>query len=176
MKLLNKEYVGFKKVYDLEIQDNHNYIVNGIILHNCHSYKIANYINNNVKTNRFLLHDTQNRLDMYDIHLKSTKPTILLSPSFTEGIDLVDELSRFQIIVKVPYPYLGDNFVKTKMQRVSGWYEWETAKTIIQASGRSVRNENDHCITYILDSDFNYFYNRNKHMFPRWYSDSIVFV
>ena len=139
-------------------------------------YLEKKYIQKNINSSRFLIHDTSNRIDVYNFHINSGKPTILLSPSFTEGIDLVDELSRFQIIVKVPYPYLGDEFIKKKMKRVSGWYEWETAKTIIQASGRSVRNENDHCITYILDSDFGKFYNKNSHLFPKWYSDAIIII
>jgi len=145
------------------------------IIH-CHTYRIAKYLNQHVKTNRFLLHDSSNRMEVYNFHLNDKKPTILLSPSLTEGIDLFDELSRFQIIMKIPFPYLGDEFIKQKMNRVSGWYEWETAKTIIQASGRSIRHEDDHSITYILDSDFNFFYKRNEHMFPKWYSDAIVFI
>lgn len=145
------------------------------IIH-AHSYKIAHYIKKHIHTNRFLLHDESNRIEVYSFHLNSKTPTILLSPSFTEGIDLADEQSRFQIIVKVPYPYLGDIFIREKMNRIKGWYEWETTKTIIQASGRSVRNENDHCITYILDSDFIRFYNQNKNMFPKWYADSLIFI
>lgn len=145
------------------------------IIH-CHSYKIANFLNNTIKTNRFLMHDSSNRIEVYNFHLNSKTPTILLSPSFTEGIDLVDELSRFQIITKVPFPYLGDNFIKEKMRRVSGWYEWETAKTIIQASGRSVRNDEDYCMTYILDEDFFWFYKQHENIFPQWYKDALIFV
>lgn len=145
------------------------------IIH-CHSYKIVNYLNKNIKTNRFLLHDSSNRIEVYNFHLNSKIPTILLSPSFTEGIDLIDELSRFQIITKVPYPYLGDKFIKEKMKRVPGWYEWETCHTIIQASGRSVRHDQDYCFTYILDADFERLYNKNSHLFPQWYKDAIIFV
>jgi len=145
------------------------------IIH-CHTYKIANYLNKHVKTNRFLMHDSANRMEVYNFHLNDKRPTILLSPSLTEGIDLIDELSRFQIIVKIPFPFLGDEFVKQKMQRVPGWYEWETTKTIIQASGRSVRHEEDHSMTYILDSDFNFFYKKNEYMFPKWYKDALFFV
>jgi len=146
------------------------------IIH-CVSYKIANYIVKNVRhNNRFIVHDSSNRMEMYDLHINSKKPTILISPSMTEGVDLYDDLSRFQIIVKVPFPYLGDNFIKTKMKRVLGWYEWETAKTIIQASGRSVRHENDYTITYILDSDMTGFFARNSNYFPQWYKDAMIFV
>jgi ATP-dependent DNA helicase DinG len=41
-------------------------------------------------------------------HVNSTKPNVLISPSLYTGLDLKDDLSRFQIIVKVPYPDLGE--------------------------------------------------------------------
>jgi len=146
------------------------------IIH-CNSYKIANYITKKVRhKNRFIVHDATNRIEMYELHLGTKEPTILVSPSLTEGIDLYDDLSRFQIIVKTPFPYLGDNYITTKMERIPGWYEWETTKTIIQASGRSVRNSTDHCVTYILDSDFTYFYKKNSNLFPQWYKDALMFI
>jgi len=146
------------------------------IIH-CNSYKIANYITKKVRhKNRFIVHDSTNRIEMYELHLGTTHPTILVSPSMTEGIDLYDDLSRFQIIVKTPFPYLGDNYITTKMARIPGWYELETAKTIIQASGRSVRNSDDYCMTYILDSDFTFFYKKNLNLFPQWYKDALMFL
>jgi Rad3-related DNA helicase len=41
-------------------------------------------------------------------HLMRPEPTVLLTPSMTEGLDLVDDLARWQVICKLPYPYLGD--------------------------------------------------------------------
>ena len=37
---------------------------------------------------------------------------ILVSPSMYEGVDLPGDLSRFQILVKAPYPSLGDKRIK----------------------------------------------------------------
>jgi Rad3-related DNA helicase len=83
-----------------------------------------------------------------------------------EGVDLKDELSRFQIICKIPFPYLGDLVVKKRMERNDKWYPYMTAKSIIQSLGRSIRNQSDHAISYILDGDWERFYNKNKHLFP----------
>lgn len=174
MKLQSKEYIGIKNVYDLEIEDNHNFISNGIIVHNCTSYKIADYLYKNIKSNRLLIHNSGNRMEVFKTHIEGSEPTILLSPSFTEGIDLIGELGRFQIIAKVPFLYLGDYYVRAKMKKVPGWYEWNTVKTIIQSSGRSIRNQDDHAVTYVLDSDWNYFFHKNKYLFPKWFSDAIV--
>ena len=53
------------------------------------------------------------------------------------------------------------------------WYPLQTAKTIVQAAGRSVRSNDDHAVTYILDSDWEYFYRRNKIFFPKGFRDTI---
>jgi Rad3-related DNA helicase len=135
------------------------------IIH-CHSYKIANYLKRNLRSSRILIHDSSNREQVLKKHIASSKPTVLLSPSMTEGVDLKDDTGRFQIICKVPYPYLGDKLIKKKMYKWKWWYPLQTAKSIVQAVGRSVRSVNDHAVTYILDADWNTFYYRNKNMFP----------
>ena len=83
----------------------------------------------------------------------------------TEGVDLKDELSRFQILMKVPYPYFGSPLVKKKSSKYSWWYGFSTAKIIVQSIGRSVRNENDTAVTYIMDSGFSWFYEKNEQFF-----------
>ena len=83
-----------------------------------------------------------------------------------EGVDLKGDLSRFQIICKLPFPYMGDQLVKERMRKWDWWYAYETAKVLIQAMGRSVRDENDKAITYILDESWEYFYRKNAHLFP----------
>ena len=44
---------------------------------------------------------------------------VLLSSSLWEGVDLKDELSRFQIIAKVPYPNYKEKRIKDKMEKIS---------------------------------------------------------
>jgi len=142
------------------------------IIH-CHSYKVANYIKRNIRSTRLLIHNSENREAVLEKHKKAKKPTVLISPSMTEGVDLKEDLSRFQIICKVPYPYLGDKLVRKKMNKWKWWYPLQTAKTIVQAAGRSVRSKDDTAVTYILDSDFDIFYNRNRRMFPESFKESL---
>lgn len=142
------------------------------IIH-CHSYKITNYLKTHVRSKRLLTHGTEDREDVLKKHLKSDLPTVLLSPSMTEGVDLVDNASRFQVICKIPYPYLGDKLVVKRMNRWKWWYPLQTAKTIVQAIGRSIRNASDHAVTYILDSDWNTFYGKNKKYFPNDFDQCI---
>jgi Rad3-related DNA helicase len=131
------------------------------------NYKVAKYIQENVGSSRLMLHDSQNRDQVLKYHIDSPDPTVLLSPSMMEGVDLFDDLSRFQIICKVPFPYLGDLVVKKRMDKNQTWYPYMTAKSIIQSLGRSIRNEKDYAISYILDNDWERFYRMNKTMFPK---------
>lgn len=131
-----------------------------------HTFKIAKFIKKNVKSRRLIIHDSSNREEMVKKHMESDKGTVLISPSLAEGIDLKDDLSRFQIICKIPFPYLGDKLVKKRMARNRLWYPYQTAKTIVQAAGRSVRSQNDHAVTYILDANWDMFFSRNSNMLP----------
>ena len=100
-------------------------------------------------------------------------PTVLISPSVTEGLDLKDDKGRFNIIVKVPYPFLGDAWVKRRMELSKEWYTRQAMIGIIQATGRVTRSHSDWGVTYILDESFGgllKMYNKNV---PKWFKDSI---
>ena len=77
-----------------------------------------------------------------------------MSPSVSEGVDLKDDLARFQIILKVPFGNLGDPWMKAKLTRSGEWYENRASTEVAQMIGRVVRSETDYGITYILDSAF----------------------
>ena len=143
------------------------------IIH-CHTYRIANYLKSNIKSKRLLTHRSDNRDAILSKHIKSKSDTVLLSPSMTEGVDLKGDLSKFQIICKVPYPYLGDPIVKKRMNKNKGWYALQTAKSIVQSCGRSVRNKTDQAVTYILDNDWHNFYRRNASIFPEDFKKAII--
>ena len=115
------------------------------------------------------------RKEYLEIHHNSDRPTVLLSPSMTEGLDLVGDLSRFQIVPKVPYPSLGDPFIKARMDYDASWYSWQTALTLVQATGRSVRSKEDTATSYILDTDFNGFMSRAGGILPRWWTDALIY-
>ena len=143
------------------------------IIH-CKTYKIANYLKNYLRDSRILIHDHSNRDSVLRKHIGSKSPTVLLSPSMTEGVDLQGDASRFQVICKVPYPYLGDKLIRKRMNSIKGWYELQTAKSVVQSVGRSIRSEDDHAVTYILDSDFQRFLSRNKDLFSEDFLSCIV--
>ena len=143
------------------------------IIH-CHTFQIANFLKKNIRSSRLLAHDSSNRDETLQKHIKSKKPTVLLSPSMTEGVDLYGELSRFQIVCKIPFPYLGDKLISKRMNKWKWWYPLQTSKTIVQSVGRSIRNDKDYAVTYILDSSWEYFYSKNKLLFPKDFKSCII--
>lgn len=84
---------------------------------------------------------------------KDMFPYIIIGPSLYEGLDLVDDLGRFNILVKVPYAALTP-YIKKKIERFPFWYKRNTLEKIVQAIGRTNRHVNDYSTTYLLDSLF----------------------
>lgn len=132
-----------------------------------HNTKIARYIFNNLNDKRLILAVGENREKSLEKHIKSKSNTVLLSPSMAEGVDLKGDLSTFQIICKVPFPYLGDKVTRKKMNKWKWWYNTQTIRTIVQSLGRSIRSEKDKAVTYILDGDFSRVKNNSKENFPK---------
>ena len=146
----------------------------------CHSYRLGKAIYDYLLTTSHALRvlfpeAAGNRAELFKQHRLSDEPTVILSPSMTEGFSLDDDLARFQIIAKMPFPYLGDKQVAAKKDLDPEWYILQTVMTIIQACGRIVRSDKDYGDTYILDRDFYRLYNdENMQFFPKWFEESFV--
>ncbi len=137
------------------------------------NFKIANYIRDHIKDERLLIQNDENREAILKRHIESEEPTILVSPSMLEGVDLKDDLSRFQVFCKLPFPHLGDLVAQKKMERDPNWYPYVTILSIIQAAGRSIRNDKDHAQSYILDECWTQFYRQNRNLFPEIFRKTV---
>lgn len=137
------------------------------------SFKLSRDIVEGVRDRRLIAHDDTNRDEILARHLTSQAPTVLVSPSMTEGVDLKGELSRFTIFPKVPYPNIADRWTKLRADRDRKWYVWQTLKNIVQGVGRSVRSHDDFAEAYILDSQWNRFWSEARSMAPDWFKKSV---
>jgi ATP-dependent DNA helicase DinG len=150
------------------------------LIHTC-SYRIGEEIYNayagSEHGKRLLFpRNADEREPMFKRHFESKDPTIIISPSMTEGFDFAGNLAEWQIIGKIPWPSLSDKQVLAKKEKDPMWYRLETAKTIIQASGRPVRSATDKAVTYILDQDFLLLWDTNRDLFPGWYQKAVVWT
>ena len=136
------------------------------------NYELANWIERDIKDKRLIYHETENRGEQLD-KMKKKKNGIIVSPSMVSGISLDDDLSRFQIMMKVPYPNISSNKVKARQAANKKWYAWRTIVDIVQAYGRSTRSDTDWSHTYMLDSSFGDLLKFNRKLMPGYFIDAI---
>ena len=103
--------------------------------------------------------------------LKESENGILVSASMWEGVDLKDDLARWCILFKCPYPFMGDKRVQSLMKLKRSWYGSKTVAKILQGLGRCVRSETDHAKIYCVDSKIRQTLERNKRFIPTAYHD-----
>jgi len=175
MNYANKEKTLPKMVSFMDDLIEKSYSTSKGIVHTT-SYANARFVfEHSRNAKRMLIHTSETKEEVLEAFYKS-KNGILLSPSCTEGISLDDDLSRFQMFVKVPYLSLGDNAIKARMERDSEWYAGKTIEQIVQGSGRSVRSVSDYADTWILDGSFESLWKRNKNLFPKYFQEALVWV
>lgn len=142
-----------------------------------HNFAIMEYIINNCdsKTKSRLLNqrDFADKSDMLEYHAKQ-KNSVLIAPAMHEGIDLHGDLSRFQIVCKVPFAnFYEDKQLARRVEIDDNYYKWLTCLKLVQSVGRSIRSETDYADTYILDESIHWFLKGAKRMIPSWFSESL---
>lgn len=153
-----------------------------ILIHTV-SYKLRDFLMENLEQGRLITHTPRNREDKLEEFKDSPEPLVMLSPSFDRGVDLPQEKCRCIIICKVPYLYKGDPQIRGRMKALGGqkWYVLKAAQTLVQMCGRAVRSKDDYCDTYILDRQFGRLFDQMNHMkiatgnpiLPEWWSAAL---
>jgi Rad3-related DNA helicase len=106
---------------------------------------------------------------------RQTPEGVLIGPSIGRGTDCKYDLARFNIMAKIPYPYLGDEQVSARFHSPGGslWYALETVGMIEQIFGRAMRAEDDWMQGYITDSGWSQFYSKHRHLFKAAFREAI---
>lgn len=162
-----------KTIPILEKIINHHRLEKGLI--HTHNYKCQKYIMDKIKNNRLIGHNSTNREYKLNQFEKSQENLVLVSPSMSEGVDLPYEKCQFQVIYKIPFPYLGDRQVNQRKQKDPKWYAYKTVMTLLQAYGRGMRAEDDYCETYILDGNIRMLFNHRlyKPLMPEFFKEAV---
>ncbi|HHT18465.1 MAG TPA: ATP-dependent DNA helicase [Methanobacterium sp.] len=140
-----------------------------------HNYKCQRYIMKHLKNPRLMGHNPKNREQILNRFEHSQEKRVLVSPSMSEGVDLPYEKCQFQVIYKIPFPYLGDPQVNQRKQLDPPWYAYKTIMTLLQAYGRGMRAEDDYCETYILDGNFRMLLRNRlyRNLVPNFFKEAI---
>lgn len=141
-----------------------------------HNFAIADLLMKQSKhRHRYLF---QNNFRSKEVMLEAhanTPGSVIVAPAMHEGLDLVDELSRFQVICKIPWAnFFDDKQLARRVELDTRYYVWLTALKLVQSYGRSVRSETDFAKTYVIDGGFDDFLQRAGGMIPKWFREAIV--
>lgn len=147
--------------------------VKGII--HTHTQKISDYFKTaNFNNSRFTIRSkTLTNDEVLEIH-KEKENSVIISPSMTFGVDLKDDLARFQIIVKIPWLPLGSERIKKIASKDREWYIMKMFNILIQSCGRGIRTTEDWCNTYILDSSIKQLLIDYQNILPKYFINRFV--
>ena len=90
------------------------------------------------------------------------------------GLDLKGDLGKWQLVIKLPYPSLGNKRIKKLSDEDIGWYRMRMLVALVQACGRCTRSVEDESITYILDGLSSKTIINCKDILPKHFLDRIV--
>ncbi|MFY9301654.1 MAG: helicase C-terminal domain-containing protein [Candidatus Nitrosotenuis sp.] len=148
----------------------------GIILLTSYSQLdyILEKISPELRPRLFALQRGQDKTEAISSH-KNIPNSVLISPGLESGVNLPDDDSRFQIIVKAPYYPTVDDLRMKKIydsEPDHRRYYLKSAFRLLQMAGRSIRHVGDHAMTYVLDSKAErmVYYQRND--LPKWFIEA----
>ena len=143
------------------------------ILHTV-TYEIAEWVKETFPSeDRFIFHDNSDKDKALKRHYNTDYPTVLVSPSMNTGVNLEYDRARFQILLKVPYPNLGSNRTKRRMEMNEEYYTYRTVLGIIQAYGRGVRSYDDTCDFIIIDQSFDNVLRYSYSWLPEYFTKAL---
>lgn len=143
----------------------------------CHSYaiqeRLADLLSEFGVDARLRVHDREDRNAVLS-SWKRDDSTVFLSVKMEEALDLKDDLGRWQVLCKAPFPNTRDSRVARRLNDgLWSWYYRSALRTVIQACGRVVRSPQDYGATYLADSSLLDLFERARHDIPPWFESQI---
>ncbi|MCR5026704.1 MAG: ATP-dependent DNA helicase [Methanobrevibacter sp.] len=161
----NKALDAIKKIIERHSNEN------GVI--HTSSNEQAFWIMDNLKGYNFYFVGGETRNEVLnEFSRNGEEKSILIGASIKDGVDFKGDLCRFQILFKVPFPQLNEQ-VKYRKSLDEKWYYYQAVMAIMQAYGRGIRDKDDYCSMYILDSDFSKLFSLNKSFFNEYFSEAV---
>ena len=148
----------------------------GNVAIHCHSYDHQKALFENLPEDlrlRLIIHTRRDRDEKLREWLQS-RGKVFVSVAFNEGQDWKYDVCDAQILLKVPFPDLGDKRVKRRLDMGrQQWYNNQAMLEVIQAYGRAVRAEDDKARFYIVDGSFQRLVWKCWQFVPDWFKDAL---
>jgi ATP-dependent DNA helicase DinG len=148
----------------------------GNVAIHCHGYNhqrsLVEGISDEFKP-RLIVHTGRDREEKLREWMRS-RGKVFVSVAFNEGQDWKYTICDAQILLKVPFPDIGDPRVKRRLEiGLRGWYEKQAMLEVIQAYGRAMRAEDDKARFYVVDGSFNRLLHNCSSVIPDWFKDAL---
>ena len=141
-----------------------------------HSYRHQRALVSNLSPqlkHRLIVHSAADREEKLQEWMRS-RGKVFVSVAFNEGQDWKYAICEAQILLKAPFPDLGDRRVKRRLELGHRqWYQNQAMLEIIQAYGRAVRAEDDAARFYIVDGSCTDLIKSSWRFIPDWFKDAL---
>jgi len=148
----------------------------GNVAIHCHSYDHQKTLFDNLPEDlrqRLIIHTRRDREERLREWMQS-RGKVFVSVAFNEGQDWKYDVCDAQILLKVPFPDLGDKRVKRRLDMGhQQWYNNQAMLEVIQAYGRAVRAEDDKARFYIVDGSFPRLVRKCWQFIPDWFKEAL---
>jgi len=148
----------------------------GNVAIHCHSYDHQRAVFENLSEDlrrRLIIHTRRDREERLGEWMQS-RGKVFVSVAFNEGQDWKYDVCDAQILLKVPFPDLGDKRVKRRLDMGrQQWYNNQAMLEVIQAYGRAVRAEDDKARSYVVDGSFQRLVGKCWHFIPEWFKEAL---
>jgi ATP-dependent DNA helicase DinG len=149
---------------------------NGNVAIHCHSYQHQQALINGIAPDlkhRLIVHTSRDREEKLNEWMQA-RGKVFVSVAFGEGQDWKYDVCDAQILLKVPFPNLGDNRVKKRLEFGNRqWYDERAMLEVIQAYGRAIRAEDDRARFYVVDGSFNRLVHNCWRSMPDWFREAL---
>ena len=148
----------------------------GSVAIHTHSYRHQRALVSNLSSDlkgRLIVHSAEDREEKLQEWMRS-RGKVFVSVAFNEGQDWAYEICEAQILLKVPFPDLGDRRVKRRLELgFRRWYQNQAMLEVIQAYGRAVRAEDDTARFYVVDGSFKELVANTWAFIPDWFKEAL---
>lgn len=72
----------------------------------------------------------------------------------------------------MPYPQLNEQ-VKYRKEMDPKWFYYQAVMALMQAYGRGIRDSDDYCVMYIIDSSFKQLFDYNRGFFNEYFAEAV---
>jgi Rad3-related DNA helicase len=105
--------------------------------------------------------------------IASRAPSVLVTPRAREGVDLPDDLARWALVAKLPFPNSLDPIAQARAKDDKEYALHLTAKELIQMTGRIVRNSGDWGVTGLIDDNWKWFQHAARPFLAKWWKSAV---